>query len=416
LLPRPPRSARGRRPILLVLAAATLAWLALAGGASAGSPGFGDQLLQNPGAEDDAGATSFGCNALPCPDPPAFDPPEQWAITGNFTAIQYAVSGAPAGPAGGGRNFFAGGYSSGTTNTATQRVPVPAFASQINATTVQANLSAQLAGYSGESASPKVTANFYPGTDCTGTPLGSFNITIAAAERTFTFLARSSSARVPSGTRLICVVMEPDGPITDYGDIYFDNLSLTLSQVPPLQQPAPPPPPATPPPPPATPPPPAASTLPLGGAPIPAPVPATTTVRYNPQTGQFFIRVQYRIKERALARLCARGCRGQAEIRTRKGRRLFARLPGDGFLLGSKGGFTIPSAVQVRIDIPIRKERLLDADFKTSGGFRVAETRLRVTLRTRLGAVLTVRDGNIRVSIERIKSGALPGLKEILAL
>jgi hypothetical protein len=70
----------------------------------------------------------------------------------------------------------------------------------------------------------------------------------------------------------------------------------------------------------------------------------------------------------------------------------------------------------VRIDIPIKRDKLLDANFKTAGKFRVAETRMRVTLKTRLGAVLTVRDGNIRVSIARIQSGALPGLKEILAL
>jgi hypothetical protein len=208
--------------------------------------------------------------------------------------------------------------------------------------------------------------------------------------------------RVPVNTRTICVVMEPDGPVTDYGDYYFDNLSLTLTQVPPLPPTAPPPPPAP--------------ALPLGGAPVPAPVPATTTVMFNPQSGEFFIRVQYKIKEKNLKQLCARGCKGTAEIRTRTGRRIFARLPGDGFRLGSKSGFTIATTDRVRIDIPIKKDKLVDANFKTAGKFRVAETRMRVTLRTRLGAVLTVRDGNIRVSIARIESGALPGLKEILAL
>jgi hypothetical protein len=379
-----------------------LVCLALPAGASAGGVGLGVELLANPGAEEDAGATSFGCTAVPCPDPPAFDPPEQWTPTGNFTAIQYTVYGAPAPPSGGGKNFFAGGYASGTTNKATQRISLTSRASEIDATTVQANLSGQLAGYSGESSSPKVTAYFYSGTGCTGTPLGSFNITITAAERTLTLFARSASARVPVNTRTICVVMEPDGSITDYGDIYYDNLSPTLTQVPPLK--------------PASPPPPPPPALPLGGTPIPAPIPATTTVMFNPQTGEFFIRVQYRIKEKALKKLCTRGCKGTAEVRTRKGRRIFARLPGDGFLLGSKSGFTIGTTKKVKIDVPIKKPSLLEADFKTAGKFRVAETRMRVTLKTRLGAVLTVRDGNIRISIARIESGALPGLKEILAL
>ena len=51
-----------------------------------------------------------------------------------------------------------------------------------------------------------------------------------------------------------------------------------------------------------------------------------------------------------------------------------------------------------------------------SGGetITVGDTRLRVYLTTRSGTVLAVRDGHIKVSIARIKSGALPGLTGIL--
>ena len=51
---------------------------------------------------------------------------------------------------------------------------------------------------------------------------------------------------------------------------------------------------------------------------------------------------------------------------------------------------------------------------QSQGGDRLAQTRLRVTLRTATGSTLYVRDGQIKVSIARIKSGALPGLKGIL--
>lgn len=155
------------------------------------------------------------------------------------------------------------------------------------------------------------------------------------------------------------------------------------------------------------------------GAPYPSPaIPATTTIGYNPQTGLFYIRIKYRIREPDLKRLCRKGCPATIETRSRTGRRLFgAALPGDGAVLGSKSGFRIrPTRAKLRIDVPINKSRLLGLDFTTVGGFRVGETRTRIILRTPAGDALTVRDGRIRVSIARIQSGALPGLQGILAL
>ena len=60
------------------------------------------------------------------------------------------------------------------------------------------------------------------------------------------------------------------------------------------------------------------------------------------------------------------------------------------------------------------KAELLRAPFTTQGGDRLAQTRLRVVVRTAAGSTLYVRDGRIKVSIARIKSGALPGLSGIL--
>ena len=113
-------------------------------------------------------------------------------------------------------------------------------------------------------------------------------------------------------------------------------------------------------------------------------------------------------------------CTLKAELRTRNGRRLYAvtPLPGDGkVVLGTRPRVVVPKGKKgkIRFYIAVSKSQLLKAPFSTEGGSRVAETRLRVWY-TPKGAkqALSVRDGRIKVSIARIKSGALPGLTGIL--
>jgi hypothetical protein len=64
--------------------------------------------------------------------------------------------------------------------------------------------------------------------------------------------------------------------------------------------------------------------------------------------------------------------------------------------------------------IPIKVSQLRKVHFKTIRGYRYGETRLRVWLRTPRGEVPDGRDGRIRLSIARIKSGELPNLRGIL--
>ena len=116
-------------------------------------------------------------------------------------------------------------------------------------------------------------------------------------------------------------------------------------------------------------------------------------------------------------RSCRNPCPARAEIRTRTGRRLYqvGKLPGDGrVVLGQRRGIKIPRGRKVFFHIPIKVAQLRKVHFKTIRGYRYGETRLRVWLRTPRGEALTVRDGRIRVSIARIKSGALPNLRGIL--
>jgi len=69
---------------------------------------------------------------------------------------------------------------------------------------------------------------------------------------------------------------------------------------------------------------------------------------------------------------------------------------------------------KIRFYLPVSKAELLRARFSTQDGDRLAQTRLRVVVRTSSGRTLYVRDGRIKVSIARIRSGALPGLGGIL--
>ncbi len=119
---------------------------------------------------------------------------------------------------------------------------------------------------------------------------------------------------------------------------------------------------------------------------------------------------------------CGGKCTARAELRNRTGTCSAAclatgskRLPGDGpILIGTRGTFGLPGTRKIRFYMTVTKAALLRTPFVTQGGFRVGDTRLRVYLTTRSGVVIAVRDGHIKVSIARIRSGALPGLTGIL--
>ena len=147
-----------------------------------------------------------------------------------------------------------------------------------------------------------------------------------------------------------------------------------------------------------------------------APGPRDVQLRAGPGK-TFRIEVQYTMPKACTG---AVACTLRGELRTRNGRRLYAvtPLPGDGkVVLGTRGKVIVPKGTRGRIHffITVSKAQLLRAPFSTEGGSRVAETRLRVWYTPKGGATaLSVRDGRIKVSIARIKSGALPGLSGIL--
>jgi hypothetical protein len=146
-----------------------------------------------------------------------------------------------------------------------------------------------------------------------------------------------------------------------------------------------------------------------------APGPPDVTLQPAKHGKGFYIRVQYVVRLQ-----CSNPCQARAEIRTRLGGRIYKRgdakgLPGDGpVVLGSVRGLKLKVGPKVHFNIAVSRRALVRTPFHTHGGYRVGQTRLRVWLQTSHGEVLTVRDGRIRVSIARIKSGALPGLRGIL--
>jgi hypothetical protein len=137
----------------------------------------------------------------------------------------------------------------------------------------------------------------------------------------------------------------------------------------------------------------------------------------GPKKGTFRIQVQFRAPSQ-----CGSSCKARGEIRNRTGvcsavclSSGVKKLPGDGpVVIGTRGTFTLPGTKKIRFYMTVTKAALLRTPFHTEGGFRVGDTRLRVFLTTRSGTVLAVRDGHIKVSIARIRSGALPGLAGIL--
>ena len=149
-----------------------------------------------------------------------------------------------------------------------------------------------------------------------------------------------------------------------------------------------------------------------------APGPRDVSLQTTPGGKGFRIQVQYTMPAACTG---AAPCTLRAELRTRTGRRLYAVAPplaGDTKLvLGTRPRVVVPKGTKgkIRFYLTVRKAQLLKAPFTTQAGSRVAETRLRVWSTPKgQKAALSVRDGRIKVSIARIRSGALPGLSGIL--
>jgi hypothetical protein len=189
------------RALSIALAAAATA----AAGAYAAVPA--GNLVVNPGAEDAAGSPDG--SVVPVPG---------WTTANGFTAVQYGAPGFPPAPPGGGNNFFAGGPQSDTSS-ASQVIDLSASRRPIDASLVDARLSALLANPSG---SPTVVVEFL---DASGKRLSRETLDVFAANG---FEPRSERIAVPPGSRAARVKLKADGAPRSYNGALFDNVSLRL--------------------------------------------------------------------------------------------------------------------------------------------------------------------------------------------
>jgi hypothetical protein len=184
-------------------------------------------LLHNPGAEDGQ-ASQSGETTVTIPG---------WQTTGAFTVAPYGGGGAPdfftfpppseSQRINGGKNFFAGGFQTGTSS-ATQTVDVSPGAPLIDVGRAGATLSGWLGGFLSQPDPGTVEASFL---GASGAPLGSVEIgpvTPDERNRDLKFVQKTASAPVPAGTRSIRVVVTAVQAEGTYADAYFDNLDLQL--------------------------------------------------------------------------------------------------------------------------------------------------------------------------------------------
>jgi hypothetical protein len=190
-----------RHALPMVLAASAIA----AGGAYAAVPA--GNLVTNPGAEDAAGAPDG--SVVPVPG---------WTTANGFTAVQYGAAGFPPAPPGAGSNFFAGGPQS-STSSASQLIDLSAARSTIDASLVDARLSALLAYTTG---SPTVVVAFLDGTGKRLSRETLYSFDPAG------FTAQGVRIAVPPGSRAARVTLRADGAPGNYNDALFDNVSLAL--------------------------------------------------------------------------------------------------------------------------------------------------------------------------------------------
>jgi hypothetical protein len=208
-------------PVSKTVCACAIALIAVA--AVAAPPTLGKNLLQNPGAEAAAGATSSSQIVVP----------PRWTAVGNITAVVYGAPGFPnastPGPDKRGVNFFAGGPNN-TQSSIEQRVNVGALADQINTGNIGYGLSGYFGGNSTENDNVGATITFAA---LDGTVLGTDELlAVLATDRgnVTSMLRRKINGLVPVDTRFILVRINFTRVSGSYNNSYVDALSLILKE------------------------------------------------------------------------------------------------------------------------------------------------------------------------------------------
>jgi len=191
--------------------------------ASGSASQFGHNLVVNGDAEANVGAASADQVVKP----------SGWTTTGEFTAVQYGISGGfpddtSPGPSNRGKNDFEGGNA--PKSTATQTISLSSSAPVIAGGGVHYLFSAWLGGFSTQDGDATASVTFENGA---GASLGSASLgPVSAAQRNGVtgLLQRSHSGVVPKGTTKAVVTIVMTRYEGEYNDGSADNISLVLTK------------------------------------------------------------------------------------------------------------------------------------------------------------------------------------------
>lgn len=185
----------------------------------------GKNLIVNGDAEAAAGTDGYSVAAnVP-----------SWTRTGDFTAIAYDPANADdfptpedPGPSDRGKNFFGGGPRAERSG-AVQAIDVSEMGSVIDGGRVSYTFSAWLGGYHGQDDQAQLTARFLGG-DGAALATASLPVVLDSDRGGRTaLLLKTTTGRVPAGTRRIEVDMEMTRKAGTSNDGYADDLSLVLN-------------------------------------------------------------------------------------------------------------------------------------------------------------------------------------------
>jgi von Willebrand factor type A domain len=185
------------------------------------SCGGGNNLIVNPDAEAAPASKDGTVVAVP-----------GWTTNGEFTTIEYGGRSDvlhldTPGPQNRGKNFFVGGNSE--SSSASQSIDVADKASEIDSGRANFTFCGWLGGFASQNDRVVVTANFI---DASGKPLDSISIgpvTNTDRGNLDKLMLRSTSGKVPAGSRRVQIVIQMMRAEGTLDDAYADNLSFTLS-------------------------------------------------------------------------------------------------------------------------------------------------------------------------------------------
>jgi len=190
----------------------------------------GTNLIVNPGAEADVGATNSS----------TIVPPSGWTVLGDLTALQYGTAvgfptAASPGPPSRGNNFFAGEPNPNADDVASsgsQTIDVSSESTEIDLGNVTYSLEGYFGGFESQDDTAGLEAIFYDADPLVG---GNFlgiegigHVNAADRGNVTGLLFRSGNGSVPLGTRFILVELFLLGGNGSYNDGYADNLSFRI--------------------------------------------------------------------------------------------------------------------------------------------------------------------------------------------